>query len=60
MDVDLDEAAVRPLVQRIAAGTLAFTGESSYRTGQKARAGQSRNADSKLALQRRHIPSPVM
>ncbi|GAA4303437.1 hypothetical protein GCM10023086_20100 [Streptomyces venetus] len=60
MDIDLDEAAVRSFVQLIATRTLAFTGESSYRTGQKASAGQSSNADGKLALQRRHIPSPVM
>ncbi|MGI5427617.1 hypothetical protein [Streptomyces sp. CA-179760] len=60
MDVNLDETAVRSLVQLVATRTLAFASESRYRTGQQASAGQSRNADGKLALQRRHIPSPVM
>ncbi|MFB7931228.1 hypothetical protein [Streptomyces sp. NPDC056039] len=60
MDIDLDKAAVRSFVQSVATRTLAFAGESRNRTGQKAGAGQSRNADGKLTLQRRHIPSPVM
>ncbi|MFF7314589.1 hypothetical protein [Streptomyces sp. NPDC008137] len=60
MDIDLDKAAVRSLVQLETTRTLALAGESRYRTGQKASAGQSRNADGKLTLQRRHIPSPVM
>lgn len=60
MDVNLYQAAIRPLVHQVTALTFTLTRASDYCTGQKACAGQSRNAYGKLTLQGRHIPSPVI